>query len=90
MITRIRHIEIDGEFFHDLPDHIQLLVQDVKDHGEVHAVVEELEHEIEIRMGTTYVSTAGNVLRIVSSDTEHVVPFDRIAYWYLPRDFYHD
>lgn len=70
---------------------INTLKVDVEEHGEVHAVVEEIdEGEVEIRQGTTTFDEENDVVHIDDGQTTHTIGMDRIVYWYKPMDFLHE
>lgn len=67
---------------------IEQLQADVEEHGEVHAIVEEEDKEVEIRQGT---ATFGeDVLTLDNGQTTKPIATDRIVSWYKPVSFYHE
>lgn len=77
---------------------LQRLQEDIHDHGEVHAVIEEPdageffdnEHdEIELRLGTTTIDTEAELITIEGADTIHRIDADAIIRWYLPVEVAH-
>lgn len=62
---------------------------DVENHGEVHAVVEEHDEEVEVRKGTSIFNYEDGVVVIDGADTLHTVGMDRFVSWYLPQEFHH-
>ena len=75
---------------------IQQLEDDVEEHGEAHAVIEEAGaggvggEEIEIRQGTTTFDYDAGLLFVEGADHSHRVRMDRVVRWYLPYEFGHD
>jgi hypothetical protein len=70
---------------------IDALRQDIEEHGEVHAFVDEggRDRTIELRRGTTDFDDQRRVVTVEASDADHVVPYENINDWYKPLDFYH-
>lgn len=71
--------------------HIGLMEYDVKDdHGEVHAVVEECDEEVEIRAGTAEFRYDHGVIVLNSpSEPTERICMDSVVSWYLPEDRRH-
>lgn len=80
---------------------IQLIKDDVDEHGEVHAVVEEAgagEHfeedgdeleELEIRQGTASFDLESGVITLTNGRTELRLEADSVVRWYKPMEFGH-
>ena len=65
------------------------LQQDCRDHGEVHAVVEDHDAELELRDGTTEFHYERGCLTVEGPDTTHVVNFDDVVRHYRPMSVFH-
>lgn len=64
---------------------------DIANHGEVHAVVEEHDAELELRKGTTLFDYNSGLLCVDRMDlSDYKVPFSRIVSWYMPREMFHE
>ena len=70
--------------------------EDVHDHGEVHAVIEEagagcvVGEEIEIRQRTTTFDFEAGLITVEDGKTLYRFPFEKVVRWYLPVKFGHD
>lgn len=71
---------------HDL---IKRLESDVQKHGEVHAVIEEHDDELEVRQGTTDFDYQDGVITVDDGTTLHRVGMDRVVRWYFPVEAFH-
>lgn len=75
---------------------IEKMEEQVEEHGEVHAVIEEAGaggvegEEIEVRQGTTTFDYDSEALCIEGADTTHFVAMDRVVRFYPPTEFGHD
>jgi len=69
---------------------IVIMEQDVDRHGEVHAVVEECDQEVEIRQGTANFEYMHGVITLdPPSQPLERIGMGRIISWYLPEDGRH-
>lgn len=72
------------------------LKEDVFNHGEVHAVIEEAGaghvegEEVEIRQGTSTFDFDALMLTVEDGETLHRFAFEKVVRWYLPVEFGHD
>lgn len=64
--------------------HIAKLETDVKNHGEVHAIIEEHDGDVDVRRGDYHVDYDQGLLFVTDGSTEHRICLDRIVRWYLP------
>lgn len=69
--------------------YIAELYRDVRDHGEVHVVVEEHDAEVELRKGQTEFLWERRCVTVDGPDTEHVFDFDRFVRHYKPKTIFH-
>ena len=66
---------------------ISLMEDDVESHGEVHAVVEEMDAEVEVRQGTAVFDYDHEVITLDGrSHPIERIGFDRVVSWYLPQE----
>lgn len=74
----------------DLPGIVRQMVLDLNEHGEVHAVIEDVDGEVELRLGATHVDAEYGVIEVYDG-TNHVV-FDagRVISYYKPTGIYHE
>jgi len=72
----------------DFP-YVTEVYRDLQEHGEVHAVVEGHDGEMELRQGATVFHWDRNCLSVVGPDTTHIVRFDSLYSHYCPREIFH-
>lgn len=65
---------------------IAQLETDMREHGEVHAVIEEL-GERDLRQSTTYFNYEAGILTVEVENTTWRVGMDRVIAHYKPRNF---
>jgi len=65
------------------------LQRDVKKHGEVHAVVEEHDEEIELRYGPTEFHYERGCITVGGPDSTHVFNMDSVIRHYKPYEVFH-
>lgn len=58
------------------------------DHGELHAVFADIDSEVELRTGTTTITSDHIVVE--GPDTTHVFSRDDLVAWYRPVSVFHD
>lgn len=61
----------------------------VKNHGEVHAYVEEL-GEVEMRSGQTDFHRSDNMVSVYDGKTRIYIDIDHVIGWYKPMEAFHD
>lgn len=66
----------------------QSLLGDLEAHGELHAIVEEHDDELELRLGQTDIMEDGRIL-VTSYGETHVFHCDRIVSYYMPEEIWH-
>lgn len=61
----------------------------VADHGEAHATFEEVDEEVEVRLGTATFDYEAGLIRV--HDGDDYVPFsmDHLVTWYKPLEIHH-
>ena len=69
---------------------VEELIYDIEKHGEVHATFEDIDGEIEIRLGTATVWVDSNTIRINDGTTSHMFDLDNLVSWYKPYTLIHD
>lgn len=68
---------------------VRAVLDDMRRHGEVHAVFEEHDAEVELRKGTTTFDVNKSVFRVQGPDTEYVFKFDSLVSYYKPMEVFH-
>lgn len=84
-------LRIEGRFDEDTAqDHpvVTRLMEDVLDHGEVHAKWADSEHNVEVRQGTATFDFGGEVIIIDDGITEHRFAMHQIVHWEKPMNVY--
>lgn len=61
---------------------------DLEAHGELHCKHEELDAELELRLGQTTIEDDGRIVVTTHGET-HVYHCDRVSYYYLPEEIHH-
>lgn len=92
MIQRaIDELHIEGEFDETAREEhaaIARLMEDVLDHGEVHAKWADSDREVEVRQGTATFDFTGEVVVIDDGITEHSFAMDQLVHWEKPMNVY--
>lgn len=65
-----------------------IIREDLEAYGELHCVYEELEPELELRLGQTTITDDGRIIATTHGET-HVYHCDRIAFYYMPEAIHH-
>lgn len=73
----------------DYPD-IQTLEEELEQHGEVHAAVEDVDVEVEFRLGTTSFDYDAGLLSVDDGDTTHHFSMASVVSWYRPFSLFHE
>lgn len=84
-------LRIEGRFDEDTAqDHpvVTRLMEDVLDHGEVHAKWADSEHNVEVRQGTATFDFGGEVIIIDDGITEHRFAMHQIVHCEKPMNVY--
>lgn len=92
VIERARdELRIHGEFGESVADDhptILNLMQDVLDHGEVHAKWADSDDHVEVRQGTATFDFDGEVIIIDDGITDHAFAMNQLVSWEKPMNVY--
>lgn len=69
---------------------IAAMESDVNEHGEVHAIVEGHDAEIELRRDPTEFMYDEGVIAVWDGKTYHRFAMDRFVRWYTPVSIFHE
>ena len=64
------------------------ILEDLEEHGELHAIVEEHDDELELRLGQTDIMEDGRIV-VTSYGEEHVFHYERVVSYYKPEEIWH-
>lgn len=84
-------LQIEGEFGeHVAETHptVVSLMEDVLDHGEVHARWADSDDKVEVRQGTATFDFGGEVIVIEDGITEHAFAMNQLVSWDKPMNVY--
>jgi hypothetical protein len=85
-------LQIEGEFDESVAaEHPTLvaLMEDVLDHGEVHATWADSEGPVEVRQGTATFDFDGEVIAVDDGITTHSFAMNQLVNWEKPMNVYH-
>jgi len=68
---------------------IARMIDDVNRHGEVHATFEEVDKEVEVRLGTAKFNFVSSVIEVFDGDQYHPFTMESLVTWEVPMDLYH-
>lgn len=68
---------------------IQAMKDDVEEAGEVHAVIEEHDKELEIRKGQVSWHLADGYFCVATATDEVMLEADRVVSYYVPSEIWH-
>jgi hypothetical protein len=68
---------------------MRAIAKKIEEHGEVHAVVDGLDDEVELRLGTTLVNYDSGTFEVWDGDNYQSFPVSQIARVYKPMDIFH-
>lgn len=68
---------------------LQAMKSDVNDAGEVHAVIEEHDDELEIRKGQVEWHLGDGYFCVATATDEVMVHADRVVSYYVPSEIWH-
>lgn len=87
----IEELQIEGEFDEEVAENhptIISLMQDVLDHGEVHANWADSDDKVEVRQGTAVFDFSGEVIIIEDGITQHSFAMNQLVNWEKPMNVY--
>jgi len=65
------------------------MMNDINEHGEVHATFEDTEKEVEVRLGTAVLDYEANLVRVFDGDQYRSFNATRLVSWEVPMDLFH-
>lgn len=68
---------------------LQSIAKKIEGHGEVHAKFTDLDHEVELRLGTTVIDYDADAFEVWDGDTYQVFPIRNLVRAYKPMDVLH-
>lgn len=87
----LNELRIEGEFDQQVADEhpaVVSLMEDVLDHGEVHAKWADSEDKVEVRQGTATFDFDGEVIVIDDGITKHSFTMNQLVNWEKPMNVY--
>lgn len=87
----LNELRIEGEFDQQVVDEhpaVVSLMEDVLDHGEVHAKWADSEDKVEVRQGTATFDFDGEVIVIDDGITKHSFTMNQLVNWEKPMNVY--
>lgn len=82
-------METVGEPDGDLHRMLDAMRSDVERHGEVHATFQEVEDEVEVRLGTAVIDYKANLVRVFDGDQYQSFNATQLVSWEVPMDLFH-
>lgn len=82
-------IKTEGKPDNELGKRLATMQEDIERHGEVHAVFEHEDDDVEVRLGTAVLDYDAGLIRVFDGDQYRSFNARRLVDWEVPMDLFH-